>query len=261
MRQPGIDEKSASAIEFLNEIQKNSNYDTVGNFYLTEEKLLNHLFKSEKSEAKKLLRMIIDDISKYDKNVENISVKYYLITLSALVARALEKTILTPSKAFAFNCTCVMLIERKLSEQNATELADELIEFYIYVLAEKKRPLLKHTTVNNVIDYINEEVEAPMTVERIAKKFNVSTSHLSRIFREHTEITLVEYINIRKVEESQYYLRFSEKRISEISNQFHFCNQSYFTRIFKKYTGETPKRFRSNLAREYFYYSLPVEED
>ena len=100
-----------------------------------------------------------------------------------------------------------------------------------------------------------------MTVEGIAKKFNVSTSHLSRIFREHAEITLVEYINIRKVEESQYYLRFSEKKISEISNQFHFCNQSYFTRIFKKYTGETPKRFRSNLAGNTFSYSFPGEED
>ena len=37
-----------------------------------------------------------------------------------------------------------------------------------------------------------------MTVEGIAKKFNVSTSHLSRIFREHAEITLVEYINYKK---------------------------------------------------------------
>ena len=78
--------------------------------------------------------------------------------------------------------------------------------------------------------------------------FDVSTSHLSRIFREHTGITLVEYINIRKVEESQYYLRFSDMKISDISDQFHFCNQSYFTRIFKKYTGETPRRFRNDLA-------------
>ena len=98
-----------------------------------------------------------------------------------------------------------------------------------------------HSTVTNVINFINENVESPMTVEEIAKTFNVSTSHLSRIFREHTGTTLVEYIAIRKVEESQYYLRFSEEKISDISDRFYFCNQSYFTRIFKKYTGQTPK--------------------
>ena len=36
-----------------------------------------------------------------------------------------------------------------------------------------------HSTVNNVIKFINENVESAMTVEEIAKKFNVSTSHLS----------------------------------------------------------------------------------
>ena len=60
-------------------------------------------------------------------------------------------------------------------------------------------------------NFINESVKSSMTVDEIAKKFNISTSHLSRIFREHTGITLVEYINIRKVEDSQYYLRFSEE--------------------------------------------------
>ena len=91
-----------------------------------------------------------------------------------------------------------------------------------------------------------------MSVEGLSSMFDVSTSHLSRIFREHTGITLVEYINVRKVEESQYYLRFSEMKISDVSDKFNFCNQSYFTRIFKKYTGETPRRFRNNLAGELF---------
>ena len=109
--------------------------------------------------------------------------------------------------------------------------------------------------------YINENVETSITVEEVAKRYSISTSHLSRIFREHTGTTLVEYITIRKVEESQYYLRFSEEKIASISDKFYFCNQSYFTRIFKKYTDQTPRRFRSSLTGEYFRYSLPMEEN
>ena len=81
--------------------------------------------------------------------------------------------------------------------------------------------------------YINDELENDLTVESIANNFHISTSHLSRIFREHVGITLVEYLNVRRVEESQYYLRHTNKSITSISDQFHFCNQSYFTRIFK----------------------------
>lgn len=260
MGQKGVEEKSTPAKEFINEIERAGNYEHVDNFFTMEDQLLEHLFRQEKKETQKILRSILTSISKYDMSEKLVGVKNYFIILSSLVARHLEKTILTPRKAFAFNNTCILLVEQKLNSQNVMELANELIEFYTYVLAEKKNPLLRHNTVNSVIQFINEEVEAPMTVEAIAQKFNISTSHLSRIFREHAKITLVEYINVRKVEESQYYLRFSDKKIEEISNQFHFCNQSYFTRIFKKYTGETPKKFRSNLAGEYFHYSLPSEE-
>ena len=85
-------------------------------------------------------------------------------------------------------------------------------------------PVFMHETVNKVIHYIDAEVASPITVEKIAVNFDVSTSHLSRIFREHVGVTLVEYINIRKVEAAQYSLRFYSKKLEVISNQFYFCN-------------------------------------
>ena len=63
--------------------------------------------------------------------------KYYFISTSSLVARHLEKTMMTPHKALAFNVECIKLIDRKLNGENAIEFADELIEFYTYVLAER----------------------------------------------------------------------------------------------------------------------------
>ena len=149
-----------------------------------------------------------------------------------------------------------MLIEEKLTKDNVVNIADEIIEFYQYMIGDKETTTSTHHTVNKVVKYIDKEIEAPMTVDGLAQMFEVSTSHLSRIFREHTGITLVEYINIKKVEESQYHLRFSEEKISDISNYFNFCNQSYYTRIFKKYTGETPRRFRNNLEDNYFRFTF-----
>ena len=232
----------------------------VGGFYRTEEKFLNHLYNLEKEQAQHVIRKVISQVIACSANQQFRSLKYYFITLFGIVARSIEKQDIPPEKAFSFNSTCILLIEEKLTEENVANVADELIEFYVYVVAEKSTPLLTHHTVNKVVQHIDEEVESAMTVEGLAQMFDVSTSHLSRIFREHTGVTLVEYINIKKVEESQYYLRFSDKKISDIAIYFNFCNQSYYTRTFKKYTGKTPKRFRNNIAGNYFKFTLPKEE-
>ncbi|MER2088311.1 MAG: AraC family transcriptional regulator [Sporosarcina sp.] len=244
----------------ITKVKRNSSCGEVENFFRIEEELLNHLFQSEKEEAQRAIKEALAhvftrvEIKKFD------AIKYYLIALSSIVARQLERTSRNPGRAFHFNVDCFMLINTKLSEKNMVELVDDMIEFYVHVLSDEYQPGLMHSTVNDVIIYINEKVESAITVEEIANKFGVSVSHLSRIFREHAGVTLVEYIMIRKIEESQYYLRFSEEKIASVSDRFHFCNQSYFTRVFKRYTGQTPKRFRSSLAGEYFRYTLPGEE-
>lgn len=260
MEKNEVIEKSISTNELKSLNERRINILNKESFFTTEEKLLEQLFKLEKAEAQKHLRTQVANLMEYPKVEVFSHIKYYCIALSSIVARRLGKTILTPSEAFDFNSTCIVLIEKRLKPNIVMEFADELIEYYMYILTEKKSPQVKHHIVNKVIQYVNSEVESLLTVEGIAKHLNISTSHLSRVFREHTKITLVEYISIRKVEESQYYLRFTEKKISEVSDQFHFCNQSYFTRTFKKYSGETPKKFRSNLSVEYFRFLLPGEE-
>lgn len=233
----------------------------IGEFYKVEERLLDYLYSLEKEKARKLVREVIENVLNYSGENKVSALKYYFITLSGIIARHMGKQQFGVERVFSFNATCISLIEEKLTEDNAVNVADELIEFYLYVIAEKKSPTLMHHTVNKVIEYIDEEIESPMTVEGLASMFDISTSHLSRIFREHTGITLVEYINMKKVEESQYYLRFSDKKISDISNYFNFCNQSYYTRIFKKYTNETPRRFRNDIAVNYFKFSFFEEEN
>lgn len=246
--------------DFMNEIERIGEFEKAAYFFNIEKELLKSLYSFDKKTAQQQMRLLTDHLLKGPETHKVKSMKYYLIILSSIVARHLEQNHLTASKAFGFNVTCIRFVEKNLLEDNAAEIADELIEFFAYVLAEQKKPALRHQVVNDVIVHINEDVESSMTVEEIAHKFDISTSHLSRIFREHSGITLVEYINIRKVEEAQYYLRFSDKKIAQISEQFNFCNQSYFTRIFKKYTGDTPRRFRYNMATSYFKFTLPEEE-
>lgn len=255
-----LEQYSKKSNNFMHEIEQMENLQGLESLFETEARLLKYLYEFKKEESLAEALIIIKDIDRALKTNKLSGYKNYFISLSSLITRHLLEKGFTPTQAITFNKTCCTLIKTKLTENNTEIIAKELIELFVFILSEKEIPEFRHETVNKVIQFIEKKVESPISVEQIAKKFEVSTSHLSRIFRQQVGVTLVEYINIRKVEEAQYYLRFTSKRISDISNQFYFCNQSYFTRIFKKYIGETPRRFRNHLEYDYFTFSLKEKE-
>ncbi|GKV65457.1 MULTISPECIES: helix-turn-helix domain-containing protein [Sporosarcina] len=249
------------SLELISAAEKENSTKEAKTFFQLEELLLKQIFHLEREQARNTLREIQYILSLHTPGFSVKVIHYYFIVLSSLVARRLKKeSILNEENAFTFSGTCIGLVEENLTAGNAPEIGDELIEFFHYVLKEKEAPALSHETVNGVIKYIHENVEKQLIVEEIAKLFNVSTSHLSRIFREYTGVTLVEFITIRKIEEVQYYLRFTDQKIAEIAERFHFCNQSYFTRVFKKYTGLTPRRFRKDLNGNYFQFEVKKDD-
>ncbi|MBY0222197.1 AraC family transcriptional regulator [Mammaliicoccus sciuri] len=251
----------ASSLELINAAEKENSTQEAKTFFRLEEELLQQIFALERDKARDTLKEIQQILALYTPGFSIKVIQYHFIVLSAIVTRQLQvRAILNEENAFTFSGTCIELIEQNLTVDNAKEIGDELIEFFCYVLKEKEKPSLLHETVNEVIQYIDENVEKQLVVEEIAKRFSVSTSHLSRIFREYTSVTLVEFITIRKIEEVQYYLRFTDQKIAEIAERFHFCNQSYFTRVFKKYTGVTPRRFRKDLDGNYFQFTIKKDD-
>ena len=242
---------------YFQEIETMNRYEGIERFFDIEAQLLREVYQLEATAAKDSLRELLDILSVRSGKQFFRAIRHYFVILSSVVTRKLIENQAPSKKVFAFNVACVEMVDERLNDAEYLQFADDLIEFYIYVISERKQPSYKHQTVNKVIMYIDDEVETDLSVEDIAMYFSISTSHLSRIFKEHVGITLVEYLNVRRVEESQYYLRHTNKSISDISEQFHFCNQSYYTRIFKKYVDVTPKHFRDRPDHEYFRFQLP----
>lgn len=242
---------------YFQEIETMNRFDGIDKFFDIEAQLVREIYQLEEEAAKETLGKLIDILSERSGKHFFRAIRHYFVVLSSVVTRKLVENQAPFKKAFAFNAACVEMIDQRMNDAEFLQFADDLIEFYIYVISERKQPTYKHQTVNKVIMYIDDEVETDLSVEDIAQHFSISTSHLSRIFKEHVGITLVEYLNVRRVEESQYFLRHTNKSISNISEQFHFCNQSYYTRIFKKYVGLTPKHFRDQSEHDYFRFQLP----
>ena len=77
-----------------------------------------------------------------------------------------------------------------------------------------------------------------------ANQLNITTTHLSRIVRQLTGRTVVDYINQMLLIESTWLLQSTDLSIADIAERLHFSDQSSFGRFFTRIKGISPKAYR-----------------
>lgn len=95
-----------------------------------------------------------------------------------------------------------------------------------------------------IMSYIKTAYMSQISSSDIADRLHVNRCYLSRIFKKETGITICDYICRVRIENAKELLRRTMIPISSISFNVGFCDQNYFTRVFKRCTGATPGEFR-----------------
>lgn len=102
--------------------------------------------------------------------------------------------------------------------------------------------------LQRVIEYVQTHFVDEITVDRLAEIAGISVPHFNRRFRQLLRLSPMEYVLSLRVQEAQRRLVTTDKSIGEIAVATGFCDQSHFTKRFRKVTGMTPlayrKRFR-----------------
>lgn len=100
--------------------------------------------------------------------------------------------------------------------------------------------------VEQIKNYISSHLTQPITLQEIADAVGLSKYHMCRLFKSLTGKTINEQIIDTRIELAKQMLLTGEYTITEISSLLQFCDQSYFTRVFREVTDETPNVFRDN---------------
>lgn len=105
----------------------------------------------------------------------------------------------------------------------------------------------KHEKVSDIVRYINTHYMEAISVSDISELFYISPYYMSRIFKETTGFTLVEYINNVRIREAQKLISNPELKIIEIAEKTGFGSLSHFNRVFKEVVGCSPLRYRKSI--------------
>ncbi|PEX57742.1 AraC family transcriptional regulator [Bacillus cereus] len=99
-------------------------------------------------------------------------------------------------------------------------------------------------TIITCQNYILKNIYQEISLKQLAYITNKNPMYLSTLFKKEVGIPLSEYIQREKVEEAKKLLTLTNYSLLDISTWLNFNSQSYFTKIFKKYTQLTPKQYR-----------------
>ena len=103
--------------------------------------------------------------------------------------------------------------------------------------------------VSLCLDYIYNHLHEAIPVQDLAGLTGLSPSYLSTLFKREMGQSISEYIMAKKMEAARNMLQYTEYSSAEISSILNFSSQSHFIRAFKRYAGETPKRYREKNYR------------
>lgn len=95
-----------------------------------------------------------------------------------------------------------------------------------------------------VLSYINANIHKAITIDQLADVACITKPYLIRLFRSNFGTPPLQYINKKKIERAQLMLITEDLPSKEIAYKLGFNDASYFIRLFKKTTGQTPQEYR-----------------
>ena len=106
---------------------------------------------------------------------------------------------------------------------------------------------LPQAKLRAVIEYVEENLDAGLTLQQMAAAAHLSTYHFARQFKAAVGMPPHQYVISRRIERAQHLLQPShDLSLSEIATRTGFADQSHFSNHFKRIVGITPRQFRAS---------------
>jgi len=116
---------------------------------------------------------------------------------------------------------------------------------------QAQSPSQKNTPADSqlfgIASYIGEHYMENITLDNICFLFGTNKTSLCRSFKQEYGTTILHYINQLKIKDAKRLLREQTLSITQISETLGFGSIHYFCRLFKQYTGLSPKEYRQSI--------------
>ena len=225
-----------------------SPFDTIREFYLYQEPgLLAAIRQGDRREARRIINHVLVHI--YSAGQERSELlKGLLLELVVMMSRAAVEAGASQSEVLGMRFSHLTeLAEIDDDEAMAGWLRGTLER--IFTAIESRQRFDVPLVVAGTLKYLREHMARELSREEVARYMGVSPGHLSQLLKERTGRSFVELLRETRIQGACELLLKTEKPLSEIAASCGFCDQSYFTHVFKDVRGMTPRQYRTAAER------------
>ena len=192
-------------------------------------------------------------VDEYIRNVEEaLSSKpfcqYLMLSVRFTAARFAAALGVNQREAFA-PLTCLELVGRNVTAADLrgylSAILLRIVELRDQASSSQFRSLLKQA-----VAYIDSHfTEESLSLNQVAREVNISANYLSAVFSQEMGATFTEYVTSKRMDRAKELLRTTDKRSGEVAAAVGYRDPHYFSFLFKKTQGCTPRDYRGGGKR------------
>lgn len=173
--------------------------------------------------------------------------KNYMIVFNTILRKAAEQGAVHPVYLDQLSSKFARKIEALTSDADHS-LEREMLHKYC-LLVRNYSVKGYSPIIQKVINQIDLNLTSDLGLKALSEMFNISAGYLSTLFKKETGLTLTDYVNKKRVEYAILLLNTTQLQIQTIASYCGVLDINYFTRIFKKFTEVTPKKYREMISK------------
>lgn len=174
------------------------------------------------------------------------NIKNYCIIMNTLSRKAAENGGVHPVYLDSVSSDFARKIEQMNATSDLLALMKEMFRSYCRLV--RKHSIRQYSPpVQKAITYIDSDLTADLSLSALAAVQNVSAGYLSALFKQETGQTLTEHVNQKRMKHAMQLLRTTNLQVQTIAQYCGIVDVHYFSKLFKKSVGKTPKEYRESL--------------
>ena len=183
--------------------------------------------------------------SLFEKRLPNLlrNAQNYCIIMNTLLRKAVESGGVHPVYIDRVSSDFALKIEKLSHTSETPPLMREMFTTYSNLVRNHTMSGYSELVKNTVL-LIDSDISAPITPSIISKTLGVSLGYLSSLFKKETSKTLTEYITDKRIAHAKHLLVTTPLQIQTVAQRCGIVDLQYFSKLFKREVGQTPKAYR-----------------
>lgn len=222
---------------------KDQSYQSIRDIYLVEEPVLIAAIKrGDRPAAREILNRVLVGIYYMGRERPSL-LKSFVLELVVTMSRSAVEAGADPSELLGANYS-------SFTDLAKIDTEEELCAWLVSMLERMMDAIKSHhqypssVLLGAALKHMNDNLQEDLTRDEVANVACLSPSHFSRIVKQTFGHSFTDLLAKMRVEKARELLTLTEKSLIQICLECGFSDQSYFTKVFQKYTGRTPGEFR-----------------